>query len=99
MTTLSVKTAPMANNDRSTLERLLKLGVTQRDHQYELTSAQLMGCGLGANQLLPLLKTQVAAVVDGQGAEVEPKTTVALNVSVFNTGIAHITLGVDLVSE
>lgn len=96
MSTISVKTAPMANNDRSTLERLLKLGVTQSGQQYELTQQQMMGCGLGANQLLPLLKTQVAAVVDAQGAEVEPKTTVALVVSVYNTGLAQITLGVNL---
>lgn len=96
MTTISVKTAPLANNDRSTLERLLKLSVTRRDHKYELSAAQMSGCGLAPNQLLPLLKANVAAVLDGQGAETEPKTTVALSLSVYNTGLAEIILGVDL---
>lgn len=97
MTTISVKTAPLSNNDRSTLERLLKLCVTRRDHKYELSAAQMGSCGLASSQLLPLLKASVAAVMDGQGAEAEPKTTVALSLTVYNTGLAEITLGVDLV--
>jgi len=47
--------------------------------------------------LLPLLKASVAEVRDASGQEVEPKTTVALSVQVFNTGTAEILMGVDLI--
>jgi hypothetical protein len=97
MTTISVQVAPMANNDRNTLGRLLKLGVVGRGQKYELSASQMGNCGLAPNQLLPLLKTPVAGVVDASGKEVEPGTTVALSVSVYNTGMAEILLGVDLV--
>jgi hypothetical protein len=97
MTTLSVQTAALANNDRSTLGRLLKLGVVARNQKYELSASQMGNCGLAPNQLLPLLKATVASVKDESGKEIEPSTTVALSVSVYNTGVAEILMGVDLV--
>jgi hypothetical protein len=97
MTTISVQSAPMANNDRNTLGRLFKLGVVGANKKYELTASQMGECGLAPNQLLPLLKANVAEVRDASGQEIEPKTTVALSVSVYNTGVAEILMGVDLI--
>ncbi len=88
----------MANNDRNTLGRLLKLGVVGRNQTYSLTASQMGECGLAPNQLLPLLKATVAEVRDASGQEIEPKTTVALSVSVYNTGVAEILMGVDLIA-
>jgi hypothetical protein len=98
MTTISVQSAPMANNDRNTLGRLFKLGVVGRNQTYSLTASQMGECGLAPNQLLPLLKASVAEVRDASGQEIEPKTTVALSVSVYHTGVAEILMGVDLIA-
>jgi hypothetical protein len=78
MTTISVQSAPMANNDRNTLGRLFKLGVVGRNQTYSLTASQMGECGLAPNQLLPLLKASVAEVRDASGQEIEPKTTVGV---------------------
>lgn len=96
MPALSVQDTQLASNDRVTLAKLLKLGLASRDVKYTMSAADLGSCGLSTNALVALARAAVAALKDESGAEVRPKTSVASEVTVYNTGAADFTLAVDL---
>ncbi len=96
MTSLSVQDGQLAANDRVTLGKLLKMGLSSSLTKYTLTAETLGSSGLSTNALVALVRASVPRLVDEGGAEIRPKTFVASEVTVYATGTADITLSMDL---
>lgn len=96
MKPLSVQDTQLSSNDRVTVGKLLKMGLGAKDQPYTLDAALLGTSGLSTNALVALVRAAVPRMVDADGTEVRPATSVAKQVTVYNTGTADITLAVEL---
>ncbi len=98
MVTLSTQDAQLAANDRVTLAKLLKLGLSAAETTYELTAEMLGANGLSTNALVALVRAPLPRLADADGKELRPKSFVAKEVTVYAGGAAHLTLTYELVA-
>jgi hypothetical protein len=98
MPTLSVQDAQLAANDRVTVGKLLKLGLSRAETPYTLTAEALGTSGLSTNALVALVRAGLPRLVDAEGTELRPKTFVAKEVTVYASGAADLTLTLELVA-
>jgi len=96
MLALSVQDTQLASNDRVTLNKLLTLGVNNRDTKHTLSSEFLRTNGLSTNALVALVRASLPRLADPAGEELRPKTFVAKEVTVYDNGGTDITLALDL---
>lgn len=97
MPPLSVQESQLASNDRVTLAKLLSLGFGASDTKHVFSAESLRTAGLSTNALVALVRASAPRVVGADGVEVHPKTFIAREVTVYDTGAADITLALALV--
>jgi hypothetical protein len=96
MPALSAQDGSLAANDKVTLAKLVKLGLSTADQAYPMSAQMLAANGLSTGAIVALVRAPLARLQDEQGQEIRPQGFVAKAVTVFAGGAAEITLSTDL---
>jgi len=97
MTPLSVQDTRLSSNDRVTVGKLLKMGLSSADTVYTLDAPTLGSSGLSTNGLVALVRASLPRLLDPEGVELRPQTMVIKRITVYDTGSADFTLALGLV--
>ncbi len=97
MMPISVQDTRLSSNDRVTVGKLLKMGLSSADTLYTLDAATLGSSGLSTNALVALVRANVPRQVDAEGLELRAQTMVVKRITVYDTGATDFTLALGLV--